>query len=52
MNTGLKIEIEKMWRQRFGIDLSALERLRILLQQPEEWQIDFLFKKLKENGAK
>jgi len=26
MNTGLKIEIEKMWRQRFGIDLSALER--------------------------
>jgi len=26
MNTGLKIEIEKMWRQRFGIDLSALVR--------------------------
>lgn len=31
--------VEKMWRERFGIDLSALERLKILLQNPNEWNM-------------
>ncbi|MBX2895208.1 MAG: ATP-binding protein [Cyclobacteriaceae bacterium] len=29
--------IEKMWRQRFGIDLSPLERMKLLLLQPQDW---------------
>ena len=29
--------IEKMWRQRFGLDLSPLERMKLLLLQPQEW---------------
>ncbi|MEQ1732550.1 MAG: ATP-binding protein [Bacteroidia bacterium] len=29
--------IEKMWRQRFGLDLSPLERMKILLLQPQDW---------------
>ena len=29
--------IEKMWRQRFGIDLSPLERIKALLLQPKDW---------------
>ncbi len=29
--------IEKMWRQRFGLDLSPLERMKILLIQPQDW---------------
>ena len=29
--------IEKMWRQRFGLDLSPLERMKLLLLHPHEW---------------
>lgn len=29
--------IEKMWRQRFGLDLSPLERMKLLLLQPKKW---------------
>ncbi|MDP8314054.1 MAG: ATP-binding protein [Candidatus Celaenobacter antarcticus] len=29
--------IEKMWIQRFGLDLSPLERMKLLLLQPKEW---------------
>lgn len=29
--------IEKMWRQRFGLDLSPLERMKLMLLQPQEW---------------
>ncbi|MEZ4889147.1 MAG: ATP-binding protein [Crocinitomicaceae bacterium] len=29
--------IEKMWRQRFGLDLPPLERIKILLRQPQDW---------------
>jgi hypothetical protein len=30
--------IEKMWRRRFNLDKTPEERLRILLQNPEEWK--------------
>ncbi len=29
--------IEKMWRQRFGLDLSPLQRMKLLLLQPKDW---------------
>ncbi|MGK0448259.1 MAG: hypothetical protein ACJA2M_002045 [Polaribacter sp.] len=29
--------IEKMWRQRFGLDISPLERMKLLLLQPQDW---------------
>lgn len=29
--------IEKMWRERFGLDLTPLERMSILLKKPNEW---------------
>lgn len=29
--------IEKMWKQRFGLDLSPLERMKLLLMQPQNW---------------
>jgi len=29
--------IEKMWKQRFGLDLSPLERMELLLMKPNEW---------------
>ena len=29
--------IEKMWRQRFGMDLSPLERMKLFLLQPQDW---------------
>jgi hypothetical protein len=29
--------IEKMWRERFGLDLSPFERMKILLKKPNEW---------------
>ena len=29
--------IEKMWRQRFGLDLSPLQRMKLLLCHPNEW---------------
>ena len=33
--------IEKMWHQRFGLDLSPSERFKQLLKNPEEWFEDF-----------
>jgi hypothetical protein len=30
-------QIQQMWRQRFGLQLSPLERMRLLLTRPEEW---------------
>ena len=32
--------IEKMWKQRFGLDLSPLERMNLLLMQPHNWVKD------------
>lgn len=29
--------VEKMWRQRFGIDLSPLERIKLLLKETPNW---------------
>ncbi len=29
--------VEKMWRERFGLDLSPIERMKLLLKKPEEW---------------
>ena len=29
--------VEKMWRQRFGLDLSVMERFKKLLTEPENW---------------
>lgn len=33
--------VEKMWRQRFGLDLLPMERMRQLLHEPAGWVIDF-----------
>lgn len=32
--------IEKMWRQRFGIDITSLERMKLLLKDPGNWSMD------------
>lgn len=32
--------VEKMWRERFGIDLTSLDRLKALLKEPGNWSID------------
>lgn len=37
-STANKFEIEKMWREHFGIDKSALERFKIYLEKPEDWE--------------
>ncbi len=29
--------VEKMWKERFGIDMSPLNRMKYLLQKPHEW---------------
>jgi hypothetical protein len=34
-------DIEKMWRNRFGIDLSVLERFKLLLQEKGGWGISW-----------
>lgn len=34
-------QVEKMWRQRFGLDLSPTERMRQLLREPAGWDTDF-----------
>ena len=34
-------KIEKMWRQRFGLDEKPLDRLKQLLLEPENWEKDF-----------
>ncbi len=33
-------EIERMWRQRFGLDMSALERAKRCLAEPTSWTLD------------
>lgn len=33
--------VEKMWRQRFGLDLLPMERMRQLLREPADWVVDF-----------
>ena len=33
-------KIEYLWRKRFGIDKSALQRLDLFLDKPEDWQYD------------
>lgn len=30
-------KIEKMWKQRFGLDLSPFERMKLLLLKPNDW---------------
>lgn len=29
--------VEKMWRERFGLDISPLDRMKVLLMKPKEW---------------
>ncbi|MFK7799253.1 MAG: helix-turn-helix domain-containing protein [Aureispira sp.] len=31
------MRIEKMWKERFGLTLPPLERMKLLLKQPENW---------------
>lgn len=38
-STANKYEIEKMWREHFGIDKSALERFKIYLENPQDWEV-------------
>jgi len=33
--------VEEMWRQRFGLDLLPMERMRQLLHEPAGWVVDF-----------
>lgn len=40
-------KIEYLWRKRFGIDLSATEKLLQLLDHPEEWVGDLNFSEYK-----
>jgi hypothetical protein len=37
-STANNFEIEKMWREHFGIDKSALERFKIYLEKPDDWE--------------
>lgn len=37
--------IEKMWRQRFGLDLSPMDKLKLLLLEPQKWEKDLQNKK-------
>lgn len=30
-------KIEKMWRERFGLDIIPLDKMKILLKKPDEW---------------
>ena len=30
-------EIERMWRERFGLDLSPLDRMKLYLNEPDSW---------------
>lgn len=32
--------IESMWRERFGLDLSPMDRMKLLLREPENWVND------------
>jgi hypothetical protein len=33
--------VERMWRQRFGLDIMPTERMRQLLHEPANWVVDF-----------
>jgi hypothetical protein len=33
-------QLERMWRQRFGLDVAPAQRLRQLLRQPQHWEKD------------
>ena len=33
--------VEKMWRQRFGLNLPPMEQMRQLLREPAGWNVDF-----------
>ncbi|MFD2719578.1 RNA-binding domain-containing protein [Hymenobacter monticola] len=33
--------VEKMWQQRFGMDVLPMERMRQLLHEPAGWEVDF-----------
>jgi Putative DNA-binding domain len=33
--------VEQLWRQRFGLDMPPLERMRHLLREPANWTADF-----------
>lgn len=33
--------VERMWRQRFGLDILPTERMRQLLHEPANWVVDF-----------
>lgn len=33
--------VEKLWRRRFGIDKSIKERYNLLLDSPEDWDVDW-----------
>lgn len=37
--------VEKLWKKRFGIDVSALERFKILLNDTDKWNCDWRNKK-------
>ncbi|WP_405199075.1 helix-turn-helix domain-containing protein [Christiangramia sp. LLG6405-1] len=30
-------QIEKMWKERFGLDIPPLQKIKLLLRKPEEW---------------
>lgn len=34
-------KIEKMWRQRFGLDINPLEKMQILLKYPDGWVMEY-----------
>lgn len=34
-------KIEKMWRERFGLDVNPLEKMQILLEYPDEWMMEY-----------
>ena len=39
-NSADLFDIEKMWRERFGLDLSPIDRMKNLLLKPKEWEKD------------
>lgn len=34
-------DVEKMWKQRFGLNLAPVDRFKQLLTSPEDWECDF-----------
>ena len=41
--------IEKLWKKRFGIDATALDRALLFLQKPYDWAINVIDKNLKKD---